>query len=113
MKLKIIAVPPGFAPLHIREAWVGVEIPIDEELVNAELKLVGTWSGGENRDGYDVMTEDAVKALESAQKGEASNFWKQILHKYGSTLRFKKSVCELIDDEHCITLPASSFERVD
>jgi len=94
-KIKFIATPPGFAPEHIREQWLGVELPIlgTEDPVEG-LKQIRT--GIENLGGYEVATKDALQALKDAGKEEAVEFWTPLL-KHAPKLVFKKEVCELIE----------------
>jgi len=89
-KIKIKDVPPGFAPKHIREQWIGIEIPLTEKPIP---EGQGFKTGNSNGDGYQVAGIDAVKALKDAGKKEAADFWE----KYSSgNFIFKKEVCELI-----------------
>lgn len=90
-KIKIVATPPGFAPLDIREQWVDIEIPLAPiEFSDDSLKRIGD----ENVGGYQVAALDAIEALEKSGKTEAAKFWKEF--KFGN-LVFKKEVCELIE----------------
>lgn len=94
-KIKIIAVPPGFAPLGIRERWLDIEIPLATE---EEIQSFGeTYRFGSSADGYTVTTDAALKALEDAGKIEAYNFWNGIRKSTGVMLVFKKECCELLE----------------
>ena len=90
-KIKIIEVPPGFAPEYIRKEWVGIEIPLAENYITKEKETLRI--GNENADGYQVKGEDAVKALSEAGKAETALFW---LPYASGNFMFKKNVCELI-----------------
>jgi hypothetical protein len=90
-KIKIVQVPPGFAPEDIRKEWVGVEIPLADNPIIGD-KVVAK-IGNQNKDGYQVRGVDAVQALLDAGKNEAADFWK--FYATGNFV-FKKEVCELI-----------------
>ncbi len=90
-KIKIIEVPPGFAPENIRKQWVGIEIPLTENPIPEGQEAFKI--GNQNSDGYQVKGVDAVQALLDSGKKEAANFWE--MYKTGN-FKFKKEVCELI-----------------
>jgi hypothetical protein len=90
-KIKIIAVPAGFAPEHIRKEWVGIEIPLAEDPIPEDKVVMKI--GNQNKDGYQVKGTDAVKALQDAEKFEAAEFWGSFS---SGNFTFKKNVCELI-----------------
>lgn len=90
-KIKIIEVPPGFVPEHIRKQWIGVEIPLTENPIPEGQETFQV--GNQNSGGYQVKGVDAVKALLDSDKQEAANFW--IPYSSGN-FKFKKEVCELI-----------------
>lgn len=90
-KIKIIEVPPGFAPEEIRKQWVGVEIPLAENPIPEGRESFQI--GNQNQGGYQVRGVDAVKALLDSEKKEAANFWRP--YSIGN-FKFKKEVCELI-----------------
>ncbi len=90
-KIKIVGVPPGFAPEEIRRQWVGIEIPLLEAGEN--LSKEG-WVGTGNEGGYVVSGGDAITALRKAKKHEAATFWEGIVP---AALRFNKQICELIE----------------
>ncbi len=97
--IHIIAVPPGFAPEHIREQWVGVTIPmLDQEMWDLILETIPRakeeFAEGSNGNGYLVQREVAVEALREAGKEEAANFWRT---PFGPYLQFKREVCEVVD----------------
>jgi hypothetical protein len=89
-RIKIIAVPPGFAPPEIRERWVGVEIPTptDDELRANRPSSAGI--GHENEGGYLVRRESAIQALRAAGKESAARFWELIDGEY---LAFSREYC--------------------
>ena len=92
-KILITSTPPGFAPEHIREQWIGVEIPLLG--IEDPQQPLGNRSGTENLGGYRVLPKDAVDALEKAGKHEAVEFWAPYLGAQNFT--FKKEVCTLIE----------------
>lgn len=87
----IFAIPPGFASEHIRQEWVGIQIPLaPPEEVKANPPVAGT---GENGDGYLVRRCDAIQALLIAGRREAANFWQSL--PLGHYLVFSKRVCRM------------------
>lgn len=92
--VRIITIPPGFAPEKIRKQWVGVELPLasDEEI--AEDPPSGFGIGSDNTNGYLVLRDKAIEALRQAGKKEAADFWDSF--PLGRFLRFKKEVCEVV-----------------
>ncbi len=95
MKIKIIAVPPGFAPEEIRQAWVGVEIPLVTEEELSVDPPVATFGTAENAGGYMVTFGDAISALREARKEPAAVFWEDM--SLGIYLEFNKNVCQLVE----------------
>ena len=89
-KIRIIGIPPGFAPKEIREQWVGIEIPLTNPIPKGKESFC---VGNSNKDGYQVKGTDAVEALINAKKTEAVNFWRP--YSTGNFV-FKKEICELI-----------------
>jgi hypothetical protein len=95
--IRIIAVPKGFAPLEIREAWVGCVIPL---VTDAELEADFTSNlplGSDNIEGYLVLSSEAIKALEEIGETEAASYWEEVMFGIGSCLQFAKNVCEIVD----------------
>jgi len=90
-KIRIAATPPSFAPDHIREQWVGLEMPIKDGMDDDS----GLRTGVENAGGYKVHPGDAIIALREAKKIVAYDFWKPRLVG-ASNLIFKKECCEEI-----------------
>ncbi len=90
-KMKIIAIPPGFAPEEIRKQWLGIEIP----LLGKDDQPTSLRIGNGNSGGYTVQTQDAIDALRASDKNEAAEFWEQF--NLGSQLVFKTECCEIID----------------
>lgn len=94
-KIRIVKVPPGFAPEHIRREWLGVEIPLPTQAELAE-NPPSAWEANEaNSGGYIVFQDDAVKALLAAEKNGAAEFWED-LELPAPYLRFRRDCCEVI-----------------
>ena len=89
--IRIVATPPGEAPLEIRRAWEGVRIPLP--LFNTKphaWRSAGVLTGPRNfldyihalftgklvkKKGYAVAVTDAIAALEAANP-EAAQWWR-------------------------------------
>ena len=95
MKIRITAVPPGFAPEEIRAQWVGVEIPYNPG--RCDSLQGGDWVGEGNENGYIVATDDAIKSLVNSGKAEAAEYWGAVLDLGGGVLRFGKEYCEVCE----------------
>ena len=93
--IKIIKVPPGFAPEKIRKGWVGIVIPLatQEQLENNPLS--GISIGNQNTGGHVVLIQDAISALWAAGRYESYDFWRQ--YEDLTYLSFRKDVCEVIE----------------
>jgi hypothetical protein len=77
--LRIKGIPQGEAPIEIRRAWVGVEIPLRKsECMPSEHPATGILSGDATgtQFGYAVSGRVAVKIL-SAQNPEAAQWWRE------------------------------------
>lgn len=106
-KLRITDVPPGQAPEWVREQWVGLEMPIDEDAPKQEGFTVGVRGGkAENRGGYPVKTADAMHALyEKAEEGSsqaeyALSYWRSnVLVAMAPRLLFSRDVCEIVPED--------------
>lgn len=93
--IRIIELPPGFAPKEIRAQWVGVVLPIasDDEISKDLPTAFGIGSG--NSDGYFVFRDEAIKALRTAGKEKAVRYWSAF--PLGKFLKFKKDVCAIVE----------------
>lgn len=93
-KIRITATPPGFAPPHIRKAWVGCELPLatPHQLRRDPPTDVGI--GNENNGGHVVLRQEAAKVLAKDGKPDAAAFWSR---PFGMYLVFARDVCEEID----------------
>ncbi|MEK7510897.1 MAG: hypothetical protein AAB582_01515 [Patescibacteria group bacterium] len=91
--IKIIEVPPGFAPYYIRQSWVGIAIPLATEEEVRVNPIIGK-IGSENDGGYIVLREKAVAALRTAGRDHAAKYWEGL--PLGMYLQFKRNVCALV-----------------
>ena len=91
-KIRIIATPPGEAPLSVRVAWVGLELPLTPTRATRQLAMTsgvvsaprGFWGriaalflGGYGvQTGYMVTARDAVDRLQSKDPVAAA-WWRE------------------------------------
>lgn len=113
--IRITAIPPGEAPLWVREKWVGLELPLAEANPSPhEVYTSGVLSGPRNRffaivwrlfgrlerhSGYSVCVNDAVAVL-ARTAPEAASWWRENVPRLqhpGRKFLFRKSICELVD----------------
>jgi hypothetical protein len=113
-KVRIIAVPPGEAPLWVREKWVGLELPLAQKShaalsrptdgvlsgpKSALAGLVGFLLGRYSRtSGFVVPVLGALQVLEVASP-EAANWWRTNtphLCKPSRRFMFRSHVCEVV-----------------
>ena len=108
--VRIISTPPGEAPQNVREAWVGLKLPIEgggPQRILAQgvlsgpktfwglvLSLLFGWT--KQQEGYAV---DSVKAVDilNEKSPEAAAWWKKNvphLIQSGKRLLFSLEVCE-------------------
>jgi hypothetical protein len=93
--IRIIATPPSeLAPLHIREAWLGVEIPLPTKGHLRKHPVSDFKLGSSNDGGHIVLRSDAIQALRNAGQEEAAEFWGRF--PLGMYLEFRRDVCEEI-----------------
>lgn len=115
MKIRIVSTPPGEAPLHVRDAWVGLVFPVArgqgpvETMTQGVLSGSRTWWGVlmglilgrcKRERGYPVVAADAVEIL-SGKDGEAAAWWREhtphLLVK-GRCFLFHEVACEVVAD---------------
>lgn len=74
--MRITSVPNGQAPLHIREKWIGVEIPFIEM---GTPKSVGVIDGKpvKRHEAFTVNQTEALTALRE-KSPEAADWWKNM-----------------------------------
>lgn len=91
--IRIIATPPSeLSPLHIREAWVGLEIPLASQAQLREHPVSGLRLGSSNLDGHIVLRSEAIQALRDAGQEEAAEHWERL--PLGMYLQFRRDVCQ-------------------
>ena len=111
MKIRIKSTPPGEAPEHIRQAWIGLEIPA----FRCRGRVFGVLSGPKTRlgvflarllgrakrkVGYAVDAEAAVNLLAS-RSPEVADWWRQNAPRFiepGRYFMFAAESCEVIDE---------------
>jgi hypothetical protein len=113
--IRIIGVPPGEAPLWVREKWVGLELPLAwGRRVSRKWPTAGVLSGPRNvftiiwwgllgrierESGYAVDVLAAVNILERTAP-EAASWWRNNaphLQKPWRKFVFQDFVCEVLD----------------
>lgn len=96
-KIRIVAAPPGQAPDWVRQAWIGIEIPLLEEQEGGV--LVGVNGGApdpRSLNGYTVALEGAIDALRK-QSPRAAEWWDQcLIAQLGQKLTFARDACLLL-----------------
>ena len=116
MKIRIKSVPPGEAPESIRQAWIGLEIPVHPQFAGRRKAfgvgvLTGpkSWFGqlfailfarAQREDGYIVEARIAVDLL-SGRSPEAANWWRQHASSFiapGKYFLFAAEACEEIPE---------------
>ena len=94
-KFKIIATPPGQAPEWVRQAWIGLELPLSESTDGLQSGVLG--GRPENLGGYSVSGGVAIDLL-LEKNSEAAQWWQEnmpgIVY---AKLVFKREVCELVN----------------
>lgn len=80
MLIKIISVPEGEAPPEIREAWVGLILPVSRGtgiLPSGAFMRKGVESGqfAPPEKGFAVMSSDAIQVLKLTGKTNAASYW--------------------------------------
>jgi hypothetical protein len=92
--LKIITIPSGFAPEHIRTQWIGVTMPLpaNEKLEEILSQPVARQCRGE----CFVLYEEATIALRAAGKNEAAKFYES--QSFGKRLFwFRNEICQVLE----------------
>jgi hypothetical protein len=114
--IRIVGVPPGEAPLWVRERWVGLQLPLaDGDRGPRQVLTSGVLSGPRNRlialwwrlrgrlprkSGYAVDAIAAVGILERTAP-EAAAWWRQNvprLQRRGRKFLFAPSACEIVNE---------------
>jgi hypothetical protein len=101
-EIRIIAVPPGEAPLEIREQWVGLILPLaGGEPCAWQMQTLGVLTGEleeEETIGYAVDFDEALSAL-AEKSPAAAKWWEENashLFEENGVLVFHKHVCQLL-----------------
>jgi hypothetical protein len=112
-QIRIVAVPPGQAPLWVRESWVGLKLPVHRDLTARKRLTVGVLDRpslisllcnlirgrAEFTTGYAVEALRAVEILDDTNP-DAAAWWRQntphllVRNRY---FLFPTEVCEKID----------------
>lgn len=114
--IRIVSIPPGEAPLWVRERWVGLELPLaDGDRGPRQTYTSGVLSGPRNRlialwwalrgrlkrqAGYAVDAIEAVRILE-ATAPDAASWWRQNVPRLQRRKRkflFHKSACQMVNE---------------
>lgn len=101
--VRIKSIPPGEAPVQIRQAWVGLEFPVIAGKVSADMgPAQGVLTGQAVRTppSYAVDGRTAIGILQSASP-EAAAWWRQNVPQAlarGHQLIFPAEACERLDD---------------
>jgi hypothetical protein len=111
--VRITSVPPGEAPLWVREKWVGLELPICGPAIPRTYRTVGVVTGSgslvgflfavlrrrtKNTPGYLVSGEAALVALEEVSP-DAAAWWRANAPGFfqpGRYLVFQETACTLL-----------------
>ncbi|MDO9399376.1 MAG: hypothetical protein Q7T79_01655 [bacterium] len=96
IQIKIIDVPLGQAPDWVRKEWVGLILPVAENLPPLTF-LIGALDGEvKNPSGYAVETTTAIKTL-AIKSPEAAKWWEDnISSDLMPWMFFHEKVCRLI-----------------
>jgi hypothetical protein len=115
MQVRIVQTPPGEAPLEVREAWVGLVLPLRAgEAGPREILTKGVLTGPRSYLGYlfarllrrfkvvHGFCVDAVGAVQvlARHDARAADWWQTHAPAFvqpGATLIFHAEVCELVD----------------
>jgi hypothetical protein len=116
MKIRIKSTPPGEAPEHIRQAWIGLEIPVPSRFAGrCRAYGFGVLSGPKTRFGsllsvligrakrkvgYVVEARVAIDLLAS-HSPEAADWWRQSTPRFlepGRFFLFATESCEVIPE---------------
>lgn len=96
MKIKIIAIPPGQAPLAIRQQWIGITLPVAENLPSNTIEMGVLGGKPENSGGYPVETIIAIQELKK-KSIESAKWWEfHVDPKQMPWLSFQRTVCEIV-----------------
>lgn len=95
-QVEIINTPPGQAPDWVRDAWIGLILPVDMDAVG--VLQMGIFGGeGQNDGGYNIPTEKALEFLEKKDQ-RAARWWYDNLPFMPPWLVFHRDVCKLVEE---------------
>lgn len=82
-RIKVVESPtaPRFVPEYVQRYWIGVEMPVAEE----------------SPEGYVVLREDALEALNVAKRGDAFSFWSALGPQLLDRFPFPREICQVIN----------------
>ena len=117
MQIRIKSTPPGEAPEHIRQAWIGLVLPVPRAWARRrKFMTAGVLSGPKNpfgsflallqgrlkrEAGYVVAADKAVEIL-SQQAPEAAVWWRQNAKRSiapGKYFVFAEDTCEVVQEQ--------------
>lgn len=117
MQIRIKSTPPGEAPEHVRQAWIGLVLPIPARYATSrKAPMAGVLSGPQTIistilalfrgqisfvPGYVVAADTAIEIL-SRHSPDAASWWRQNAARAiapGKHFVFAKDVCEEIQDD--------------
>lgn len=111
--IRIVAIPPGEAPLWVREKWVGLRLPVADGQGPRDSYVSGVLSGPRNRflalvrrvfgnlskqSGYAVYVRDAIGELDKVAP-DAAAWWRNDASRLRAPdrkLLFRTAYCELV-----------------
>jgi hypothetical protein len=112
MQIRIKSTPPGEAPEHIRQAWIGLVIPVPSRFAGRRKHIgIGVQSGlmrrlvalfgallgiGQRHVGYVVESRVAIELL-AARSPEAAAWWRENVPRFtesGRYFMFAADSCE-------------------
>lgn len=102
--IRIIGVPSGEAPDWVREAWVGLELPVaDPRMITEDIIIVEvlTRQLSEIKPRYPVLVDDALECLER-NSHVAAQWWHELYTRRGWSSEiffFDSEVCVVVSDD--------------
>jgi hypothetical protein len=99
MRIRITDTPPGEAPVAIRRAWIGLELPLEGETTARPMAVVGVLSDeAAATTGYAVRGRTAVRLLDSHAPA-AADWWRE-------------NAAHVMDNGYQLVFPADVCERI-
>lgn len=94
--IRITSRPDGEAPPHIRDKWIGLDLPLAYES-NEQLAGVVSKKKVDRVGGYAVRWSDAMRIL-GAKHPDARDWWEKSMGGAFPVLIFGKECCEVINN---------------